>query len=53
MSDSTPTKKTSSFMVLIYIVLGLMAVTFLLEVTGMADVAGKQEHEQIIDRPHQ
>jgi len=53
MNEPTPKKKTSYFMVLVYIVLGLLALTLLLEMTGMADVAGKREHEQIIDRPHQ
>jgi len=46
-------KKTSKFMTLVYIVLGIVALTVFLEMTGMADVAGKREHEEIVNRPHQ
>ncbi|MEO0734008.1 MAG: hypothetical protein AAFZ52_14315 [Bacteroidota bacterium] len=52
MSDAPDKKPTSKFMLFIYLVLGIVALTVFLEVTGMADVAGKRETEQIIDRPH-
>ncbi|MEL7161163.1 MAG: hypothetical protein AAFN92_10430, partial [Bacteroidota bacterium] len=51
MSDAAK-KPTSKFMLFIYLILGIVALTLFLEVTGMADVAGKRETEEIIDRPH-
>lgn len=45
-------KKTSTFMMLIYLILGIIFLTLVLEVTGIADVAGKRETEEIIDHPH-
>jgi hypothetical protein len=45
-------KPTSKFKLLLYIVLGIILLTVFLEMTGMADVAGKRENQEIIDRPH-
>lgn len=39
-------------MALLYIVLGIIILTMFLELTGIADVAGKREHQEIIDKPH-
>ncbi|MEM9525768.1 MAG: hypothetical protein AAGA31_04115 [Bacteroidota bacterium] len=53
MAEEREQKKTSKFMMLIYLILGIVLLTFILEATGMADVAGKRETEEIIDHPHQ
>lgn len=53
MNETPAPQKTSSLKVLLYIILGVVLVSVFLEMTGMADVAGKREHEQIIDRPHE
>lgn len=47
-----PQKPTSKFMLLVYVILGIILLTVFLEVTGLADVAGKRENQEIIDRPH-
>jgi len=53
MNDApTKKKKTSKLMMLVYLVLGIILLTVFLEVTGLADVAGKRESEELIDRPH-
>ncbi|MBC6994377.1 hypothetical protein QWY85_01480 [Neolewinella lacunae] len=48
-----PPKKTSTLRWLIYLILAILALTIFLEMSGLADVAGKRENQQIIDRPHQ
>lgn len=53
MTDAPQTKKTSKLKVLIYIILGFVLLTVFLEMTGIADVAGKREHQEIINQPHQ
>ena len=53
MTDAPQKKKTSKLAALFYIILGLVLLTVFLEVTGMADVAGKREHQEIINQPHQ
>lgn len=45
-------KPTSKLAVLFYIIIAIVLLTIFLEATGLADVAGKEETEQIIDRPH-
>lgn len=50
--ERTPPKKTSSFRMLIYLILGAIALTLFLEYSGLADVAGKRETDTIINRPH-
>ncbi|MCX8212469.1 MAG: hypothetical protein OTI34_15555 [Lewinella sp.] len=52
MTDAPKQKKTSKMMALLYIVLGIIILTMFLELTGIADVAGKREHQEIIDKPH-
>ena len=55
-TDTSPRperKKTSTLRLLIYLLLGFLLLTLILELTGTADVAGKRETEEIIDRPHQ
>lgn len=53
MTDAPKQKKTSKIMILFYIILGIIFLTMFLELTGIADVAGKREHQEIINRPHQ
>ncbi|WP_187271084.1 hypothetical protein [Neolewinella aurantiaca] len=53
MTDAPKDKKTSKMMTLFYIILGIILLTVFLEMTGIADVAGKREQQEIIDRPHQ
>lgn len=53
MTDAPETKKTSKLATLFYIILGLVLLTVFLEMTGIADVAGKREHQEIINQPHQ
>lgn len=52
MADITKKKRTSTFKIILYFIIGLVLLTFFLEMTGIADVAGKRETETIIDRPH-
>jgi len=53
MSDRpAASKPTSKFKLLLYVILGIVLLTVFLEMTGMADVAGKRENQEIIDRPH-
>ncbi|MEM6768957.1 MAG: hypothetical protein AAF597_00105 [Bacteroidota bacterium] len=52
MSEELEAKPTSKLIVLFYIIVAAVLLTIFLEATGLADVAGKQETEQIIDRPH-
>lgn len=52
MSEEIEAKPTSKLAVLFYIIIAIVLLTIFLETTGLADVAGKQETEQIIDRPH-
>ncbi len=52
MSADTDQKPTSKLAVLFYIIVAIILLTIFLEATGLADVAGTQESEQIIDRPH-
>lgn len=55
-TDTSPRperKKTSTLRLLIYLLLGFLLLTLILELTGTADVAGKRETEEIIDRLHQ
>lgn len=53
MAEAQPKKKTSSLLMIFYLLLAGILLTVFLEVTDLADVAGKREHEQIIDRPHE
>lgn len=53
MTDAEEKPKTSKMKTLIYIILGLILLTVFLELSGIADVAGKRETETIIDRPHE
>lgn len=53
MTDAPKTKKTSKMATLFYIILGIVFLTVFLEMTGIADVAGKRENQEIINRPHQ
>ncbi len=48
-----PPKKTSTLRWLFYLLLAFLALTIFLEMSGLADVAGKREKQEIIDRPHQ
>jgi hypothetical protein len=52
MADTTQKKRTSTFKIILYLIIGLVLLTLFLEVTGIADVAGKRETETIINRPH-
>lgn len=52
MTDATPKKKTSTLAIIFYVIIGMVLLTVFLEMTGLADVAGKREHQEIIDRPH-
>lgn len=52
MAEEQAAPSISSWRVLFYIIIALILLTIFLEATGLADVAGKQESEQIIDRPH-
>lgn len=52
MTDTPPKKKTSTLMLLLYLIIGFILLTIFLEMTGLADVAGKRENQEIIDRPH-
>lgn len=52
MSEIPKQKKTSTLKVIFYLIIGLVLLTVFLEVTGIADVAGKRETEKIINRPH-
>jgi len=52
MTDAPKTKKTSKLATLFYIILGIVLLTVFLEMSGMADVAGTREHQEIIDQPH-
>ncbi|MFT7121598.1 MAG: hypothetical protein ACJAZ9_001780 [Neolewinella sp.] len=52
MSEEVKKSGPSSFMVLIYIILAITLLTLFLEVTGMADVAGTRENQEIINNPH-
>ena len=52
MSEEQEKKPLSAFRVLFYIIIAGILLTVFLEATDLADVAGKREHEQIIDRPH-
>lgn len=45
-------KQTSSLRILFYLIIGAILLTIFLEATGLADVAGKRENQEIIDRPH-
>lgn len=45
-------KPTSKLAVFFYIIIAIVLLTIFLEATGLADVAGKQETEEIIHRPH-
>lgn len=53
MTEEESKPKTSKMKTLIYLILGLILLTVFLELSGIADVAGKRETETIIDRPHQ
>lgn len=46
-------KKASKLATLFYIILGIVFLTVFLEMTGIADVAGKREHQEITNQPHQ
>jgi len=52
MDDAHKKKPTSKLMLLLYLIIGMVLLTLVLEMTGMADVAGTRETEEIIDRPH-
>jgi hypothetical protein len=52
MADITKKKRTSTFKIILYMIIGLVLLTLFLEMTGIADVAGKRETKTIIDRPH-
>lgn len=52
MTDAQEKPKTSKMKTLIYLILGLVLLTVFLEMSGVADVAGTRETEEIIDRPH-
>lgn len=52
MTEAEDKPKTSKFKTLIYLILGLVLITVFLEMSGMADVAGKRETEVIINQPH-
>lgn len=52
MAEGQEAKKTSSIKMLFYLIIGAIILTVFLEYTGLADVAGKREKEEIIDRPH-
>lgn len=52
MTAAPKSEKASKVKTLFYIILGIVFLTVFLEMTGMADVAGKREHQEIIDRPH-
>ncbi len=52
MTDAQEKPKTSKLKTLIYLILGLVLLSVFLEMSGMADVAGTREKEEIIDRPH-
>lgn len=45
-------KKSSTLRLLIYLLLAFLLLTLILEYSGIADVAGTREKEEIIDRPH-
>gem|GEM_PF-2135293 len=53
MTENQVKPKKSKMKILIYVILGLVLLTVFLEMSGVADVAGKRETETIIDRPHQ
>jgi len=53
MSDDKVAKPTSRLTVLFYLILAAILLTVFLEGTGIADVAGKKEREEIIHQPHQ
>jgi hypothetical protein len=53
MTEVEDKPKTSKMKTIIYIILGLILLTIFLELSGLADVAGKRETETIINRPHQ
>jgi len=53
MTVAPQTKKASKMKMLFYIILGIILLTVFLEMTGIADVAGKREQQEIIERPHQ
>lgn len=52
MTDAQEKPKTSKMKTLIYLIIGLVLLSVFLELSGMADVAGKRETETIIERPH-
>lgn len=53
MSETNDQKKpTSTLRMLFYLILGAVLLTVFLEATDLADVAGKREHQEIIDHPH-
>ena len=52
MTDAEEKPKTSKMKTLIYLILGLVQLTVFLEMTGVAEVAGTRETEEIIGRPH-
>jgi len=52
MPEEIEAKSTSKLAVIFYIIIALVLLTIFLEATGLADVAGKRETEEIIDRPH-
>lgn len=52
MTEAPKSKPTSTLKILFYLLLGIGLLTLFLELSGMADVVGKKEHQEIIDRPH-
>lgn len=52
MSEVREKKPASALKVLFYIIVIAVLLTIFLEATGIADVAGKRENQEIIDRPH-
>lgn len=52
MAEEAKRNSPSSLKMFLYIVLGLALLSITLELTGIAEVTGKQEKQEIIDRPH-
>ena len=50
-TPDAPKKKLSGFKLFLLLLIGLIALTFILDAIGL-DVIGKHESEQVIDRPH-
>ncbi len=53
MTEAPKSKSPSTLKIIFYLLLGIGLLTLFLEMSGMADVVGKREKQEIIDRPHQ